>query len=168
MRTVSTAAVLALLHVTTIVAQEPNTENFGRFRALIMERMARSAVRIGLTDHGTPLDGRLSQVFGMPGEIRVIKAAELVFPDEHRLTLTFSTNSTEVIVTEVKKTSDGTLLLTAFHTDLTLILRGSASGADVQSLNLVPTDMHTLSAFREVLRTWDRHLPQMLEPQVHK
>ena len=123
----------------------------------MIDRLEKGAERLGLNElGGRPL--QIAQLFGIPGEVRVINASEIVFPDQRHLTLTFSINSTDIVMTETKKMSDGTSLLTAFHTDLSLILRGVASGADVNSLNLVPTDADSVSAFRQVLLTWDRHL----------
>ena len=166
MRLLSTVAICMLLHVTSTMAQEPNADNFSRLRAQVIERLARSSDRLGRAFNGIPLATNVSQVFGIPSETRVIKAAEMVFPDQHHLTLTFSVNSTDILLTEMKKMSDGILLLTAFHTDLTLVLRGAASGPDTDSLHLVSHDIDTVSAFREVLLTWDRQLLRSLEPRM--
>jgi hypothetical protein len=168
MKCLPAAAISTLLSVASAVAQEPSAEIFSRFRAEMMERLSRSAARTGITDYGTPLDADVSQAFGIPAGIRVIKAAEIVFRDEHHLTLTFSTNSTDILLTETKKAADGTLVLTAFHTDPTLILRGAASGLDASHLQVVPAGTETVSAFRQVLLTWDRRLPRMLETRTTK
>lgn len=63
---------------------------------------------------------------------------------------------------ESKKTPTGTSM-TVFHTDLTLALRASASGESVNTLQLAGHASNAASDFRELLMTWDRHLPWMLE-----
>jgi hypothetical protein len=173
MRLLSITALCVLLSAASIVAQEPSAENFGRYRAQVIDRLTRSAERIeGLTGrrppNGTPLNANVSGIFGIPNETRVIdNAAEIAFRDDHRITLTFATNSTDIILTESKKTSDGTLLR-VFHTDLTLALRGAASGVDANSLQPFDNESDAQSVFRDVLMTWDRHLPRMLERQLRK
>jgi hypothetical protein len=173
MRLLSTTALCALLSAASIVAQEPSAENFVRARVLVIDRLTRSAERIEeLTGKrppdGTPLNANVSAIFGIPDETRVIRAAEIVFRDDHRFTLTFATNSTDMILTESKKTSDGTLLLTVFHTDLTFALRNAASGVDINSLQSFDSESNAQSVFHEVLMTWDRHLPRMLDWQLRK
>ena len=169
MKRLSTTAVICmLLNATPTVAQEPNADNFNRLKAQVIERLAQSSERIGIALNGSPVASNVAQVFGIPSETRVIKAAEMVFPDGHHLTLTFAINSPDILLTETKKTSGGTLLLTAFHTDLNLLLRGAASGANANNLHLVSTDSDTLSAFRDVLLTWDRHLARSLTLQTPK
>jgi hypothetical protein len=166
MKLLSTTVICMLLIVMSTAAQEPNAENFFRLRAQIIERLTRSSERLGRTLDGNPVAANVSQVFGIPSETRVIKAAEMVFPEQHHLTLTFAINSTDILLTETKKTSDGTLLLTVFHTDPTLALRGAASGPDTGRLHVVTNDSDAISAFREVLLTWDRQLLRSLEPRT--
>ena len=168
MRLLFLAAAFALLYLPSITAQEPSIENFTRFRTLTVERLARSAERLGLPGlGGSPLDANVSRVFSMPPEIRVIRAAELVFK-EQRLTLTLSTNSTDVFLSDTRQGSDGASVMWVFHTDLNLILRGAAAGVDTNHLDVVPLDSNSVSAFRDRLLMWDRHLPQMLAHQPRR
>jgi hypothetical protein len=81
---------------------------------------------------------------------------------------THSANSADIVLTETKKTADGTLLLTAFHTDPTLMLRRAASGLDAANLQLVPADDEAAWTFREMLLTWDRALRRKLETPTTK
>ena len=169
MKLLTSTAVCILLFVASTAAQEPSAENFSHYREQIIERLARSSQRLGLAgDRGSRLDANVSQLFGIPTDVRVVNAVELVLPDEHHLKLTLAINSTEFFLTETKKKSDGTLLMMAFHTDLTLILRGAASGPAADSLHLLPADGDTVSAFRDALLIWDRQLARMLEPRVRK
>ena len=75
--------------------------------------------------------------------------------------MTLSTRSTDMFLMESKETPTGTLV-TVFHTDLSLALRGAAFGESVSNLKRVADDS-TASAFREVLMTWNKHLALMLD-----
>jgi hypothetical protein len=109
------------------------------------------------------LNANLSRLFGTPAEIRILKAAEIAFR-EQRLSLTFSTNSPDIFLMDSRTTPTGTVV-TVFHTDLTFALRAAASGGAVNDLQPVADDSKAASQFRELLMTWDRHLPRMLEQQ---
>jgi hypothetical protein len=163
-----TVALLVLLQIASTAAQEPNPETFTRYRAQAIERIARSLERLrGTKFDGERLDANISLVFGIPSDTRVINVAEIAFRDEHHITLTFGTSSADIVLTESKKTPDGTLLV-VFHTDLTLALRGAASGPDLNNLQRFANQADAESAFRDVLMTWDRQLSRMLERQVSR
>lgn len=93
-------------------------------------------------------------------QTRVLRAAEMAF-HERRRSLSFSTNSTDVFLTDTT-TTNGTTRMFVFHTDLNLILRGTAAGSDTDHLEAVPIDNDTVTAFRNALLTWDGFLPGML------
>jgi hypothetical protein len=152
MRTLLTVAVW-VLSLTTTIAQEPNVENFKRYRAQMVERLKGT--------EGRPLNSNLVLVFGVPDDIRILTDAEMVFTGR-RLTLTFSTNATDLFLTDSRKTSSGTVV-TVFHTDLTLVLRAAASGVSASDLQRIAKNDDAENQFREVLLRWDRELPQMLD-----
>jgi hypothetical protein len=176
MRILTAAVVGALLCRTAVtLAQDPRAENFGRFRTTIIDRFERNTSQLeskgvdtARLDSGKRLDPNVSAAFGLPNDVRVVKAAEIVFPDGRRLTFAVSTNTTDIVLGEAKAAPDGTSLLMAFHTDPTLALRGAASGADTNTLRPVPIDGDAASAFRNVLIAWDRVLPNMLEQSLPK
>ena len=88
----------------------------------------------------------------------MIRAVELVFPNEHHLSITFSTTSTDVFLSQTTKT-DGKTVVTVFHTDPSLVLRAAASGESDDNLQLIVNDGSVAADFREVLSTWERLLP---------
>ena len=100
-------------------------------------------------------------VFGVPDDIRILTDAEMVFTGR-RLTLTFSTNTTDLFLTDSRKTPSGTVV-TVFHTDLMLVLRAAASGVSASDLQRIAKNDDAENQYREVLLRWDRELPQMLE-----
>jgi len=151
-RSLLTVAMLVLLQLTT-AAQEPNVENFKRFRARAIERLERS--------EGRRFNSNLLKVFGVPDDIRILTDAEIGLQGR-RLTLTFSVNSADLFLTDSRKTPSGTVV-TVFHTDLTLVLHAAASGVSVSDLQRIAKNDDAENQFREVLRRWDGVLPQMLE-----
>ena len=147
-----TVAVLTLIQVSSVAAgQQSAAHAFGEFKTQVLERVE---------GKGVPR-APLSQVFGLPDDMLVIRAAEVAFRDQHRLSLILSVNSTDMFLAESKNTPTGTVL-SVFHTDLSLALRAAAAGADLNSLQVVSAD-EVSSQFRDVLATWERHLPLMLE-----
>jgi hypothetical protein len=145
---------LILLHLSFVnAAQQPSGDQFGKFRAIILERVR---------DNGVPPRQALARVFSLPADMRVVPAAEVVLPDKHRFSLTLSINSTDVFLMESRDTA-GNVVVTVFHTDLNGALRGAASGATVDSLELLPDVDAMTNQFQEVLATWQRALPQMME-----
>ena len=142
-----------VLSLTTMAAQEPSVENFTRYRAHMVERLQGA--------EGRRLNSNLILVFGVPDDTRILTDAEIAFPGR-RLTLTFATNSTDVFLTDSRKTPLGTVV-TVFHTDLTLALRAAGSGESVSVLQRMPNDEDAENQFHEVLLRWNRELPQMLE-----
>jgi hypothetical protein len=168
MKHLLTVAMIVLLHMTPMAAQEPISEAFTRFRAQVIERFEDSVARFGpglrTVRPGTP--NPLPSLFGTDNT-RVITAAEIVFPNEHRLSITFSTSSTDLFLSETTKT-DGDTVVTVFHTDLSLMLRAIAVGASDNNLQLVANDSNAAFEFQEVLRFWEGHLPRILERRAQQ
>lgn len=154
MKTLLAGSTLVVLQTTWTIEQKPNAENFKRYRT--------EAVRHLKGSEGRRANSNLLMVFGIPEDIRILTDAEIAFPDRRRLTLTFSTNSTDVFLTDSRKTPSGTVV-TVFHTDLTLVLRAAGSGVSISDLQRIATDNSVESQFQEVLMKWDRELPQILE-----
>ena len=166
-----TAAVVGVLacEAAVIFAQESRAENFSRLRAQAIERFERSAMQLESKGADTTrfiyerrLHPNVSSAFRVPDDVRVVKAAEIVFRDARNLTFTVSTNTTDIVLSEEKTTPEGKPLLMVFYTDTTLALRGAASGADINTLRAVPVDGDAAAAFRSVLSVWDQALPNIL------
>jgi hypothetical protein len=137
MRTLCAVAV-AFLQGGSLVAQTP-AESFSSLRAQVIQT----------------LEGRHN--------IRVVNAARVRLPERHDLDLTFSTSSTDIFLAESTNEPNGRVM-TVFHTDLTLALRAAASGADVNTLQIVSaSDDSVASQFQRLLATSDQHLLSMLE-----
>jgi len=148
--------VMALLLVSpSATAQQANVDTLSEFRKLILERLPPPG--------GGSFRQSLTQLFGLSGEVKVVTAAEMVFPDQHRISLTFATNSADVFLSESRPAAGG-LVMTVFHTDTAFSLRGAASGATADSLRLIDSDS-VATNFKELTALWDRHLPNMLERQ---
>ena len=166
-----TAAVVGVLlcEAAVTLAQEPRAENFSRLRAQAIERFEQSAMQLeskgadtARVNYERRLHPNVSAAFGVPDDVRIVKAAEIVFRDARHLTFTVSTNTTDIVLSEEKTTPEGKPLLMVFHTDTTLALRGAAAGADINTLRAVPVDAEAATAFRSVLLLWDQALPSIL------
>jgi hypothetical protein len=134
-------------------AQESTVQNLAWLKKVIIER---------LPSPGGVFRESLSQLFGLSGEVRVVKASEVVLADQHRSSLTFATNSEDVFLTDSRPTPDG-VTMTLFHTDMALRLRAVASGATADSLQLKAADESTAGQFKEVIALWETQLQRLRE-----
>lgn len=168
MKNLFVAAILALLQIIPAAAQEPNVETFARSRAHFVGLFEASVARIGRGPAKRPgAANPVTQVFGIPDQTTMLLAAEVVFADQRGISISFGVDSTDVILTQTKHTPTGTVV-TAFHTDLTLILRGAASGESADTLQLTASDSDSLSEYRQLLTAWEYHLPRMLDAARNK
>jgi len=147
--------VIALLLLSpSATARQANVETLAEFKKLILAR---------LPPQGGVLRPTLTRLFGLASDLRVVTATEIVFPDQHRISMTFATNSADVFLSESRPAPDG-LTMTVFHTDMALSLRSAASGATADTLQVIDSDF-AVTNFKELIALWDRHLPTMLERQ---
>ena len=167
MKNLFVAAILAL-QIIPAAAQEPNVETFARSRAHFVGLFETSVAKIGRGPASRPgAANPVAQIFGIPDQTTMLLAAEVVFADQRGISITFGVDSTDVILTQTRQTPTGTLV-TAFHTDLTLILRGAASGDSADTLQLTASDSDSQSEYRQLLTAWEYHLPRILEAARNK
>ena len=168
MKNLFVAALLAVLQIIPAAAQEPNVETFARSRAHFVGLFEASVAKMGRGPaRRTGAADPVAQIFGIPDETTMLLAAEVMFADQRKISITFGVNSTDVILAQTRPTPTGTLV-TVFHTDLTLILRGAASGESADMMRLTASDSDSQSEYRELLTAWEYHLPRMLEAARNK
>ena len=168
MKNLFVAAILALLQIIPAAAQEPNVETFACSRAHFGGLFEASVAKIGRGPASrTGAANPVAQIFGIPDQTTMLLAAEVVFADQRGISITFGVDSSDVIFTQTRQAPTGTLV-TAFHTDLRLILRGAASGESADKMRLTASDSDSQSEYRQLLTAWEYHLPRMLEAPRNK
>lgn len=151
-----TITVCILLQMTAAAeSQAQSTDHFTGLKAWAIEGRPRE------------LNAKVSSLFGIPNDIRVVEASKMVLPlppgpGTRRLWIAFSTSTDDIFLMDSKTTSTGTVM-TVFHADhLKRVLRSAASGVSFDDLRLMTHERAT-DTFREVLMLWDAALPTFLK-----